>query len=370
MREFQIAVFPGDGIGLEVMTPCLRLLEMVAQRGGDMALRFHALEAGAALYRDTGVALPESSVAAARAADAILLGAMGLPGVRYPDGTEVVPQIDLREQLELYAGVRPIKVLTGVPIPLADPRARGIDCVIVRESTEGLFAARTLSRREQDAVLDPMRISRGASERLFVFAFELARRRRRPGRRALVTCVDKANVLPSMAFFRSMFLEVAARYPDVDHDSVYVDAAGLALVRTPWRFDVLVTENMFGDILSDVGAGLMGGMGMAPSADIGDAHAVFQPCHGTAPDIAGQGLANPTAMILSAAMMLEWLGDRHGEAACHRAARALTTAVERAFAPGDLVGVENGGQAGTRAIADRIGQELASVLPLAAGRPG
>ena len=130
-----------------------------------------------------------------------------------------------------------------------------------------------------------------------------------------------------MAFFRSIFLEVAERYADIEHECSYVDAAGLKLVRAPWDFDVLVTENMFGDILSDVGAALMGGMGMAPSADIGDDLAVFQPCHGTAPDIAGRGLANPTAMFLSAAMMLEWLGDRHGVQACHRAAVELTRAV-------------------------------------------
>jgi len=365
MREFQIAVFPGDGIGREVMTPCLALLDTVVERVGDLALHFQTFEAGAELYRDTGIALPEDAVSAARSADAILLGAMGLPAVRYPDGTEVAPQLDFRERFELYAGVRPIRVLAGVPTPLADPRARKIDCVLVRESTEGLFAARKLTRREGDAVLDPMRISRPVCERLFTFAFDLARRRRRTGRRGHVTCVDKANVLPSMAFFRAIFLEIAERYPDIEHECAYVDATGLKLVRAPWDFDVLVTENMFGDILSDVGAALMGGMGMAPSADIGDHHAVFQPCHGTAPDIAGRGLANPTAMFLSAAMMLEWLGDRHGVPACQRAALELTAAVERAFAAGDLVGAENGGTAGTAVIADRVRAQLKD-LPLAA----
>jgi len=128
MREFQIAVFPGDGIGREVMTPCLALLDTVVERVGDLALHFQTFEAGAELYRDTGIALPEDAVAAARSADAILLGAMGLPAVRYPDGTEVAPQLDFRERFELYAGVRPIRVLAGVPTPLADPRARKIDC--------------------------------------------------------------------------------------------------------------------------------------------------------------------------------------------------------------------------------------------------
>ena len=299
MKTFRIAVLPGDGIGREVMPPCVALVDRVLSQVGGARLSFETLEAGAECYRRTGVALPDETLERARTADAILLGAMGLPDVRYPDGTEIVPQIDLRERLGLYAGVRPIRVLPGGPTPLANPRARLIDCVLVRESTEGLFAARRETRRDGDAVLDTMRISRGVSERLFTFAFELARRRARARatgtrpRRPRVTCVDKANVLPSMAFFRRVFLDVATRQADVETDCLYVDAAGLKLVRTPWELDVFVTENMFGDILSDVGAGLIGGMGMAPSADIGDAHAVFQPAHGSAPDIAGRGIANP-----------------------------------------------------------------------------
>ena len=354
MRDFRIAVFPGDGIGPEVMDPCLALLERILAHVTDVRLRFESFPAGAALYRDTGEALPDASLRGADQADAILLGAMGLPEVRYPDGTEVAPHLDFRQRFGLYAGVRPIRVLPGAPTPLADARARAIDCVLVRESTEGLFASRTMTRRDGDAaVFDTMLITRGVCERLFALAFRLARARRRAGG-ARVTCVDKANVIPSLAFFRQIFLECAAAYPDVEADCMYVDAAGLRLVRSPWDFDVLVTENMFGDILSDVGAALMGGMGMAPSADIGDKHAVFQPCHGTAPDIAGRGLANPTAMFLSAAMMLDWLGDRHGLRSCRRAADALTGAVQDAYADGSLVTAENGGAAGTADVTARV----------------
>jgi 3-isopropylmalate dehydrogenase len=361
MREFRIAVLPGDGIGREVMAPCLALLDDIVARAGGFRLTLEQYEAGAELYRNTGVALPADVLSAAARADAILLGAMGLPGVRYPNGTEVTPQIDLREHFQLYAGVRPVRVLPGAPVPLADPRARQIDLVLVRESTEGLFAARTLTRRDgNDAVYDTMRITRDASRRLFDFAFSLARKRARGAERGRVTCVDKANVLPSMVFFREVFEERAAWHTDVDAECAYVDATALRLVRQPWDFDVLVTENMFGDILSDLGAALMGGMGMAPSADIGDAHAVFQPCHGTAPDIAGRGLANPTAMFLSAAMMLDWLGDRHGIEACSRAASLMTRAVEQAFADGSLVPRELGGAAGTRDITDRVRREIES----------
>jgi 3-isopropylmalate dehydrogenase len=359
MRQFRIAVFPGDGVGHEVMPPCLALLDAAVARVGGFSLEYTSFDAGADTYRRTGVALPPEAIQGAEAADAVLLAAMGLPDVRYPDGTEIVPQIELRERFQLYAGVRPIRVLSGIPTPLRDPRAAQIDCVLVRESTEGLFAARTMSRRDgPDVVMDTLRITRGTTERLFEFAFRLARQRRAAGRIGRVTCVDKANVLPSMAFFRSIFLEVARRHPDVSADCMYVDATAMRLVRAPWEFDVLVTENMFGDILSDLGAGLMGGMGMAPSADIGDGHAAFQPCHGTAPDIAGRGVANPTAMFLSAAMMLEWLGERHGVEACTVAAREVTGAVERTFAAGRLMPVEFGGSADTRIIFEHVLGEL------------
>lgn len=358
VRTLTIAVFPGDGIGREVMSPAVDLVTKAVERAGDVRLRFDEYDVGADRYRRTGVALPDEALDAARQADAILLGAMGLPAIRYPDGTEITPQLDFRERLNLYAGVRPARVFPGVPTPLADARARHIDFVLVRESTEGLFAARRESNRVEDAVLDTMRITRRVSERLFGFAFELARKRRIAGRPGRVTCVDKANVLPSMAYFRSIFLEVAQRYPDVPADCMYVDAAGLQLVRSPWSFDVLVTENMFGDILSDVAAGLIGGMGMAPSADIGDDHAVFQPAHGSAPDIAGRGIANPTAMILSGAMMLDWLGERHGLEACRRAARDLTRAVEAAFADGTLVPPDLGGAASTSEVIGRVSRAL------------
>jgi 3-isopropylmalate dehydrogenase len=355
MGNFQIAVFPGDGIGHEVMAPALSLLQALETKIGGFHLVFESHEAGADLYRRTGIALPDEAMAAAARADAILLGAMGLPDVRYADGREVQPHLDMREKFALYAGIRPVRIMAGAPTPLRDPRAAEVDCVLVRESTEGLFASRSMSRREGDAMFDTMKISRAVSERLFDAAFRLAASRAETRRRKpRVTCVDKANVIPSLAYFRTLFLEAAKKYPDIESDCLYVDATALRLVRSPWEFDVLVTENMFGDILSDLGAALIGGMGMAPSADIGDEHAIFQPCHGTAPDIAGKGLANPTAMLLSAAMMLDWLGDRHGNASCKRASQALTAAVEAAFAPGDLVSVEAGGKAGTGEIVARV----------------
>ena len=355
---FSICVLPGDGIGVEVIDATVPILEKV-QRGAGFTLAFAAHPAGAQHYKACGDALPAATLAAARAADAILFGAMGWPEIRYPDGTEIAPQLELRVELDLYAGVRPARAIPGIALPLADPRARGFDLVLVRESTEGLFASRGKGVIEDDReARDTMIITRAGSERVHDFAFRLARRRKQRGRPGCVTCVDKANVFRSMAFFRKIFDERAAAFPDIVARHHYVDASALDLIRKPWTFDVLVTENMFGDILSDQAAALVGGMGMAPSADVGDRHGLFQPCHGSAPDIAGQGKANPTATILSAALMLDWLGERHGNAALVAAARRIEQAVDAVFAPGKVVPFELGGRDGTAAIAAAVASNL------------
>lgn len=355
---FDICVLPGDGIGVDVIDATIPLLEQV-QRNAGFQLRFTTRPGGALHYRDTGEALPAATLEAARAADAILFGAMGWPEIRYPDGTEIAPQLDLRVALELYAGVRPARAIPGIPVPLADPRGRDIDLVVVRESTEGLFASRgkgTITNDEE--ARDTMVITRHGSARVHDFAFRLARRRKARGSPGRVTCVDKANVFRSMAFFRKIFDERARLFPDIEARHNYIDATALDLIRKPWTFDVLVMENMFGDIISDETAALIGGMGMAPSADIGDNHALFQPCHGSAPDIAGQGKANPTATILSGAMMLDWLAERSGNDALAQAAQRLERAVDAVFASGKILPCEFGGRDGTRAIADAVASNL------------
>jgi 3-isopropylmalate dehydrogenase len=342
---FEICVLPGDGIGADVVDATLPVLQKV-QKGFSLKLNF--FPAGAKHYQKTGEALPEATFEAAKRADAILFGAMGWPEIRYPDGTEIAPQLDLRFRLDLYAGVRPARAIRGVPLPLADARAKEIDLVVLRENTEGLFASRGKGVVESDReARDTMVITREASERIHEFAFGLAKKRRKN-----VTCVDKANVFASMAFFRKIFDEVAKRHPGIEARHHYVDAAALDLVRKPWTFDVMVMENMFGDILSDQAAALIGGMGMAPSADVGEDHGLFQPCHGSAPDIAGQGKANPTACILSGAMMLDWLADRSGNPALAQAARRIEAAVDQIF-PKTLP-FEFGGRDGTNAVRDAV----------------
>lgn len=358
-NSFHIAVMPGEGIGIEVMEAASTVLSAVEDRFG-VSFRSESIPGGAHHYKETGAILPPDGMARAGKADAILFGAMGWPDIRFPDGTEIAPQLDIRMAFNLYAGVRPIRAIPGVPTALADERAKQIDLVIVRESTEGMFASRGKGEIIDDReARDTQVITRDTTERLTDFCCNLARRRKAsrgtPGR---VTLVDKANVFRSFAFMRQVFHEAAAKHPDIDAGHHYVDAMALDLVRRPWDFDVLPTENMFGDILSDLGAGLIGGMGFAPSADIGDDNALFQPSHGTAPDIAGKGVANPTAMILSAAMMLDWLGDRHDSEAARNAGRAIELSVDHAFGALNLRSYDIGGRDGTR----EIGQVVADLI--------
>src|SRR5580704_14709096 len=348
-----IAVLAGDGIGPEVMAPALEVLRKVEATTPGLKFRFSAAPAGAGHYRDTGQSLPESTIKLCRDADAILLGACGLPQVRYPDNTEIMPQVELRFNFDLYAGVRPARLIPGVPSPIVGADARGIDLVVIRESTEGLFASMGKGVVTHDEARETLVITRKTSERLFEFSFRLAERRKSRGRPGGLTCVDKADVFKAFAFFREMFDEAAKRHPEVKTERLYVDACSAMLVKRPWDFDVMVMENMFGDILSDLTAGLIGGMGMAPSADIGDRYAVFQPCHGTAPDIMGQGKANPTAMILSVAMMLDWLADKHGLEAAAEAGERIERAVDKAYAQG-IKPMEFGGRNGTADIANAV----------------
>jgi 3-isopropylmalate dehydrogenase len=351
-NALHIVVLAGDGIGPEVMAPALEVLRKI-EKTSELKFRFTEAPAGANNYLATGKSMAESTIRLCEEADAILLGACGLPSVRYPDNTEIMPQVELRFHFDLYAGVRPARLIPGVPSPIVGADRRGIDLVVIRESTEGLFASMGKGVVTDTEARETLVITRKTSERLFEFSFRLAERRKARGRPGALTCVDKANVFKAFAFFREMFDAAAARHPGVKADRLYVDACSALLVKRPWDFDVMVMENMFGDILSDMTAGLIGGMGMAPSADIGDRHAVFQPCHGTAPDIMGQGKANPTGMILSTAMMLDWLADKHGLESATEAGERIERAVDKVYADG-IKSMEFGGSNGTADIAKAV----------------
>ena len=352
MKTRRIAVLPGDGIGPEVIAEGVRVLRAAEQLVPGDRFALEEFSVGACEFLRSGDPLPPKTLARTGECDAVLLGAMGLPDVRWPNGVEMAPQLDLREHFDLYAGIRPIFLFHPDDSPLKSDKAGAIDLVIVRESTEGLFSSRKGTSAYSDPeARDTMRITRRTSERLFRAAFRLAATRRKH-----VTLVDKANVLPSMAYFRAIFDEVAREFPNIATDRIYVDAAALYLVERPHTFDVLVTENMFGDILSDLAAGLVGGMGMAPSADIGDSFAVFQPAHGSAPSIAGRGSANPVATILSVAMMLDWFQAPERAGLIRRAVRWV-------FAHKEMRTAEMGGSLGTRAMAGAILESMAEGAP-------
>lgn len=366
-KDAEIAVIAGDGIGVDVTDAALTVAAAALARVGQAMPVLTPVAAGAGYLRETGQDIEPGGEDRAGAADAMFLGAIGLPSVRHPDGTEVSPHLRLRDRFELYAGVRPVRAYPNAPQRLADPRAAGIDLVILRESTEGLFYSAAVHGRSEiigdTEVRETLRITRSVSERLHRFGFRLAAKRATRGRTGGITCVDKANVFPSMAFFRRIFDEIATEFPDVETHYNYVDAQALDLVRRPWDFDVLVTENMFGDILSDLAGGLVGGMGMAACGEYGDAHALFQPAHGSAPDIMGQDKANPLAAILSGAMMLDYLGDRLGQPRYGDAARLIETAVEDGFAANRLRPMEFGGDMGTRAVTGEINALVAGARP-------
>ncbi len=353
--DLKIAVFPGDGIGKEITDLCLKVLEKVEKKIGGYHLNFETLPAGAAYYLKSGVDISDENMRKAGEADAILLAGMGLPDVRKPDGTEITPHLTMRTEFNLYAGVRPCKVYPNVPTPLKDPRAANINFVVMRECTEGLFASVGKGEVIDDTeARETLVITRPVCEKFFDFSFKLAQKRKARGSKGLVTCVDKSNVFRAYAFFRKIFDERAELFPEIDTNHNFIDAQCLYLVRNPWDYDVLVAENMFADVLSDLGGGIIGGMGMASCAELGDEHGLFQPAHGTAPDIAGKDMANPIAIFLSAALMLDWLGQRHGVQALEDAAGIIEKAVEAGFSQRKIQPVEFGGSHGTKKVTRTI----------------
>ena len=320
----RVLLLPGDGIGPEVVGAAREVLE-AASSAFDLELAFEEGEIGAAAIRSSGEPLPEETARLARESDAVLLGAVGHPDF---DGAEVRPEaglLALRRELGVFANLRPVSALPSLlsSSPLKPELVEGVDLLIVRELTGGIYFGEKEEGTERAS--DLCLYSREEVERVARVAFEAARLRK--GR---VTSVDKANVLATSRMWRRVVAEVAKEYPDVELDNLLVDAAAMFLVREPSRFDVILTENMFGDILSDEAAMLTGSLGMLPSASLGDPGrpGLFEPVHGSAPDIAGQGIANPLAMLGSVVLML-----RHGLAMEDAAAR-LQSAIERALEEG------------------------------------
>ena len=305
--EAKITLLPGDGIGPEVVAEAQKVLQAVARQYGH-TFTFSECLAGGIAIDETGNPLPDETLAACLASDAVLLGAVG--GPRWSDpSAEVRPEqglLKLRKSLGVFANIRPVKVFAALAeaSPLQPERVKDVDLVFVRELTGGIYFGRPQGREEvngERSGFDTMRYSALEVQRVVRVAFEMARQRQRK-----VTSVDKANVLASSRLWREVAHEVAAEYPDVAYEDVLVDACAMYLINRPAAFDVLVTGNMFGDILSDEASMISGSLGMLPSASLGGEGSVglYEPIHGSAPDIAGKGIANPLATILSAAMLL------------------------------------------------------------------
>ncbi len=351
MREFSIAMIPGDGVGLEVMPEARRVLDAVAERS-EVGFRCTELEWGTDYYFQHGRMIPPAGIDQLREFDAILLGAVGHPDV--PDHTTLNGLLlPIRRAFDQYACVRPAKLYPGGNTPLSNPGR--IDLVIVRENTEGEYsqAGGFLYRHTPDEVaLQTAVFTRRGVERIVRYAFDLARRRDRKK----VTSITKSNAQGySMVLWDHTFAEVAREYPDVETESLLVDAAAVHFVRRPHTFDVVVGSNLFGDILSDLAAAITGSLGLAPSANLNPSRefpSMFEPVHGSAPDIAGKGIVNPIAMILSAAMMLDFLG-------LGDAAKSVEKAVGDTIAEGESLPADLGGRSPTTEVTSAVLAKLA-----------
>ena len=330
----RVAVLPGDGIGPEVMGACMRVLGEL-----DTGLNFESGEVGLECYKKHGEYMPQETLDLVRGADAILFGAITTP----KDTTKYVsPLLLMRWTLDLYANVRPAKCLR--PSICVKP----VDVVVVRENTEGMYTR--LERVEDDRVVLERVVSEKACKRIIEYAFNYAA----ANGRKKVTCVHKANVLKaSDGLFRNIFYGIAVNYAFYNHirsDDMHVDACAMHMVKNPEKLDVIVTLNLYGDILSDEAAGMIGGLGFAPSMNLGEKHALFEPVHGSAPDLAGQGIANPAGMILSAALMLGHLGMREKQ-------KTVEEAVVKALEKGALT-PDAGGTTKTMEFAEAVVKAL------------
>ncbi len=324
-NEYKIAVIPGDGIGREVMEATISVLDNL-----DINFDYVYGEAGDECLEKTGTALPKETIGIIRDADACLFGAAG------ETAADVI--VKLRQEMKMFANLRPVK-----SYPNTKSIADNIDFMIVRENTEGLYIADKEELTDEGAVAKRV-ITREAEERIIDYAFQYAK----DNGKSKVTGVHKANVLKkSDGLFKEIFYEVGEQYPDIEKEDFYVDATAMYLITQPESFEVIVTTNLFGDILSDEGAGLVGGLGLIPSANIGNDGALFEPVHGSAPDIAGKGIANPIAMMLSAVMMLRYLGE-------NESADRLDNAILTLLSEGKVLTGDLGGNATTKEVADEI----------------
>lgn len=328
-NKYQIAVIPGDGIGKEVMEATISVLDEL-----DVDFDYIYGIAGDECNEEHGTPLPQETIDIVRDSDACLFGAAG------ETAADVI--VKIRQEMKMFANLRPVK-----SYPNTKSLFENVDFMIVRENTEGLYIADQEEETEDGAIAKRV-ITREAEERIIDYAFQYAK----DNNRTKVTAVHKANVLKKTdGLFKEIFYEVGEKYPDIDTEDFYVDATAMYLVTQPQEFQVVVTTNLFGDILSDEGAGLVGGLGLIPSANIGADGALFEPVHGSAPDIAGQQKANPIAMMLSAIMMLRYLGEND-------TADKFDAAILKVLSEGKTLTGDLGGSATTMEVAQAVKNAL------------
>ena len=351
MAHYKIASIPGDGIGKEVLPEAIRVLEKVGSRF-DISFEWQNFDWSCETYAKTGQMMPDDGAEQLSAYDAIFLGAVGFPGVA--DHVSLWGLlIPLRRAFRQYVNLRPIKLFKGVTSPLAGREAGDIDFTIVRENNEGEYSemgGRIYAGTSQEMVIQESVFTRQGVDRVLRFAFEIAQKRRKH-----VTSATKSNgIIHTMPYWDERFDAMAASFPDIERDQFHIDILTAHFVQHPDWFDVVVGSNLFGDILSDLGAAVVGGMGLAPAANInpeGEHPSMFEPVHGSAPDIAGRGVANPIAQIWTGAMMLDHLGHED-------AAAAILTAIEGVLEEGGCKTPDLGGNAGTTDMGKAIEEAL------------
>lgn len=356
--NYRIGVLQGDDIGLEVVPETVRAMKAALQRVG-VAAEWLDMPIGRPAYDQLGTTMPEGTVERLAELDGWVLGPIGHR--EYPDDPRAVnPHPILRKQFELHSNIRPSRALEGLPAIHRDT-----DLVIVRENTEGFQPDRNVVagcgefRPTHDTTISVRVITRKNSRAVALSAFELARRRR-----SKVTAVHKNTVFKlGCGMFAEECRKVAADYPDVAYNEVIVDTFAMKVTMKPSDYDVVVTTNMFGDILSDLTAGLVGGLGLAPGLSAGDHHAMAQATHGSAPDIAGRGVANPYAMIVSGAMLLDWLGQKHGDDRLHRAADLVQESMVAVFEEDGVMTPDLGGSASTGEVGQAVVRRIKAAVP-------
>ncbi len=348
MKTYKIAVIAGDGIGPEVLAEGIKVLDRAAEIDGGFKFEFTHFPWGCEYYLETGRMMPEDGIEQLSKFDAIFLGAVGYPGV--PDHISLWDLLlTIRHAFDQYVNLRPVKLLNGAPCPLKDVKREDIDMIVIRENSEGEYAGEgnwLFKGEPGEVVLQTGVFSRKGCERIIRYAYEVARKE---GKK--LTSISKGNALNySMVFWDQIFAEVGKEYPDVETDALLVDAASMFFVKKPQRFEVVVTSNLFGDIITDLGAAIAGGMGLAAGANINPERkypSMFEPIHGSAPDIAGQGIANPLASIWSASQMLDFFGHEDW-------GKRVLDAIEKLMVEGKTLTPDMGGTASTSEVGDAL----------------